>query len=140
MDAPVSQITVELAKEIAEQLVDVPIAQILGILWQACGSYHCGCMLACPFFRGNCCGDPVHSARAHCRCSSASVQEQIVGVFRRSGVVCIAEQIMVCQCHRSCRKRGGVQLVVNAHTVPIVATCHRSWRKSRSLQLARWLG
>ena len=36
--APVPQITVEVTKEIAEQLVDVPRPQILGISWQLCRS------------------------------------------------------------------------------------------------------
>ena len=34
-DVAVPQITVELTKEIAEQLVDVPMPQILGISWQS---------------------------------------------------------------------------------------------------------
>ena len=42
VDAPVPQITVELMKEIEEQLVDVPMPQILEMSWQLCRSYHRG--------------------------------------------------------------------------------------------------
>ena len=57
-------------------------------------------MLACPFFGGHCGSDPVHSARAHCRGSNASVQEHKLceshSTFYKSGFSGVAEQLVVC--------------------------------------------
>ena len=61
-------------------------------------------MLAWPFFGGNGCADQSVSARAHCRCFSASDQEQIVGIAKhipQERFQRIAEMIVVCQYHRS---------------------------------------
>ena len=106
-DAPVQQITVELTKKIAVAVGGCANATDLGNIVagvQIIPQEVHACVLVLSR------GDPFHSARVHCRCSSASVQEQIVGVAKflpKERVQRIAELIVVCQYHGSWGKRRG---------------------------------
>ena len=82
--------------------------QILGNSWQVCRLHHRSvCRRVCPFSRETCCGDPVHSARAHCRTSpvpqipdqileaaKSIPQERVLHLHRGPGCSIQAPQIM----------------------------------------------